>query len=581
MKFHENLKPRIIIIGILISLLFIFLILRLWQIQIIEQDIFKERALRNRIRLRLIKAPRGLIYDRNGILLVSNTSSFYVSVIPAETYRDIEKTCSILAKILNIDKNTLKEKIKKRGRHSYKELLIKTKVNIKEVTQLKEHQDELSGVIIDLKPMRKYIYNSLASHVLGYTGLISLEELRKRKDDPYNYNVDDVIGKSGIERAFEDILRGEKGWEEVEVNTFGKIVNVIEKKEPKIGKALYLSLDKGLQEFVESLLKGEKGAIIISNPKTFEILAMASSPDYNPQIFIDTKKYKTQWKKIITNPEHPLTNRAIQGIYPPGSIFKLITAIGALEEGWDPDTKIYCSGNLKIAGRNFYCWKLSGHGYLNLLEGIENSCNIQFYTLGEKLGPERLYKYGRLFGLGEKTGIILPGEAKGLLPNPAWKKKKLKEIWYPGDTANMSIGQGFTLVTPIQLLSVINTIINNGKIYIPQIIKTDYPKIKRKLNIKSSIFNFIKEGMRLVVEKGTAKDSKIKELPFAGKTGTAQNPHGKPHSWFVGFAPYEDPQISFIILIENGGEGSEKAAPIARKIILKYFNIREENEEKN
>ncbi len=579
MKFYENLKPRIIIIGVFVSLAFIFLLLRLWQLQIIDQDIFKERALRNRTRLRLIKPPRGLIYDRNGELLVSNTSSFYVSLIPAETYRDIEETSKILGEILGIDEEKIKTMVRKRGKYSYKELLLKDRIGIKEVTELKEHQDELSGVIIGLRPMRKYLFSQFASHIIGYTGLISLEELRKNKDDPYGYDVNDIVGKSGIEKSFEKVLRGTKGWEEVEVNTYGRIVDIIQRKDPEIGKSLYLSIDKDLQTFIEGLLKEKKGVIIVSNPKTFEILAMASSPAYNPEIFVDPKKYKKEWKRTMTNRAHPLTNRAIQGLYPPGSIFKLITAIGALEEGWNPEKKIYCGGVMKIAGRNFYCWKRSGHGSLNLIEGIENSCNIQFYTLGEEIGPNKLYKYGKMFGLGEKTGISLPGEKSGLLPNPSWKRKRLKEIWYPGDTANMSIGQGFILVTPLQILNLINIIINDGTMLVPQITKTDTPKVKRKLNIKKKIFAIIKEGMRLVVKKGTAKKSALKELPYAGKTGTAQNPHGEPHSWFAGFAPYPDPEISFVILIENGGEGSEAAAPIAKEIIKKYFGIAEENEE--
>ncbi len=579
MKFYENLKPRIIIIGIFIAFAFIFLILRLWQLQVIDQDIFKERALRNRTRLRLIKPARGLIYDRNGNLVVSNTSSFYVAIIPAETYRDIENTTEILGKILNIDKRKIETIVKKRGRYSYKEYILKDKLDIKEVTELKEHQDELSGVIIGLRPIRKYLYGSFAAHLIGYTGLISLEELRSSKDDPYGYDVNDMVGKNGIEKSFEKKLRGIKGWEEVEVNTYGQVINIIQRKDPKIGNSIYLSIDKDLQQFAESLLSGKRGVIIVSNPKTFEILAMASSPTYNPEIFIDPKRYKKEWQKTMLNPAHPLTNRAIQGIYPPGSIFKLVTAIGALEEGWDPSKKIYCGGVMKIAGRNFYCWKRSGHGDLNLLEGIENSCNIQFYTLGEEIGPNKLYKYGKMLGLGEKTGINLPGEKRGLLPNPTWKKKKLREIWYPGDTANMSIGQGFVLVTPIQILSLINTIINNGDVYVPQIVKTNMPKIKKKLSIKKKDFELVKKGMRLVVKKGTARASHIKELPYAGKTGTAQNPHGEPHSWFAGFAPYPNPEISFVILIENGGEGSEAAAPIAKKIVEKYFNISEEVED--
>ncbi len=579
MKFYENLKPRIIIISVLIAFTFIFLILRLWQLQIIDQDIFKKRALRNRVRFRLITPARGIIHDRYGKILVSNTSSFYVSIIPAETYKDVERTSQILGGLLNIDPKKIKEIVKKRGRYSYKEFLLKDKLSIEDIVKVKEHQDELSGIIIGLRPIRKYLYGSLASHIVGYTGLISLKELKAKKEDPYGYTPEDVIGKSGIEKTFEEELRGKKGWEEVEVNTYGRVVDIIERKDPEIGKSIYLSIDKDLQEFAESLLKDKRGVIIISNPKTFEILAMASSPAYNPEIFTDPAKYKNEWRKTMKDPAHPLTNRAIQGLYPPGSIFKLITAIAALEEGWNPNKEIYCGGVMKIAGRNFYCWKRSGHGKLNLLEGIENSCNIQFYTLGEYLGPNKLYKYAKLLGLGEKTGIRLPGEKSGLVPSPSWKRKKSKEMWYPGDTANMSIGQGFILVTPIQLLSLINTIVNNGTILIPQITKTSNPKERKKLNIKKRSFELIKKGMRLVVKNGTARASNLKEIPYAGKTGTAQNPHGEPHSWFAGFAPYKNPEISFIVLIENGGEGSEAAAPIAKKIIEKYFGIPEEDEE--
>jgi penicillin-binding protein 2 len=395
----------------------------------------------------------------------------------------------------------------------------------------------------------------------------------------------DILGKAGLEKYYDDILRGEKGGREVEVDASGQEIAVLLYQKPVPGRDLVLTVDKDLQLYGENLLFGKKGSIVVSDPNTGEILTLVNRPSFDPNLFANGIS-SSDWQRLSSDTDYPLTNRSVQGLYSPGSIFKVVTAAAALEEGvTDIKRKIYCSGTFELAGRVFNCSKETGHGSLSIVDAIAHSCNIYFYTLGKDLGIERFNKYMQKYGLGEKTDIDLPEEAIGALPSAQWKEREIKEIWFPGDTINLSIGQGYLLLTPLVVHSLITTIATEGEVYklhlVKKIISADgntieeiMPIIHKKVNFSSDTFKIIKEGLRQTILKGTGWRANIQELAVAGKTGTAQNPQGETHAWFIGFAPYENPEVCITVFIENGGEGGVEAAPIARAMLEKYFNIK-------
>jgi len=439
-------------------------------------------------------------------------------------------------------------------------------------------------VVLEVKPRRDYLYQDFAAHSLGYVGEIDKEELQ-RFDNP-KFQGGDIIGKAGLEKYYDDILRGEKGGKEVEVDALGQEIATLLYQKPVPGKDLVLTIDRDLQLYGENLLFGKKGSIVVSDPNTGEILALVNRPSFGPNLFANGIS-SSDWKTLSFDTDYPLTNRSVQGLYSPGSIFKVVTATAALEEGvTDIKRKIYCSGTFELADRVFNCSKETGHGSLSIIDAIAHSCNIYFYTLGNELGIERFNKYMQKYGLGEKTGIDLPEEAIGTIPSAQWKEREIKEIWFPGDTINLSIGQGYLLLTPLLVHSLITTIAAEGEVYklhlVKKIISADgntveeiKPVIHKKVNFSSDTFKIIKEGLRQTILKGTGWRANIKELAVAGKTGTAQNPQGETHAWFIGFAPYENPEVCITVFIENGGEGGVAAAPIARAMLEKYFNIKE------
>jgi penicillin-binding protein 2 len=547
----------------------------------IKGEEFKERAAENCIRSLVEDAPRGRIYDRQGKLLVTNRPAVVVSVIPAEI-DDLEKLSERLSRIIDISPEEISQTVKNYRENPFKPVKILDDCKTNKIVEIEERKDELKGVVLEVKPRRDYLYHDLAAHSLGYVGEIDKEELQRFGNPKFQGG--DIIGKAGLEKYYDDILRGEKGGKEVEVDALGQEIATLLYQKPVPGKDLVLTIDRDLQLYGENLLFGKKGSIIVSDPNSGEILALVNRPSFNPNLFADGISH-SDWQRFSCDADYPLTNRSVQGLYSPGSIFKVVTAAAALEEGvTDRKRKIYCSGTFELADRVFTCWKETGHGSLSIIDGIAHSCNIYFYTLGKDLGIERFNKYMQKFGLGEKTGIDLPAEAIGTIPSVQWKEREVKEIWFPGDTINLSIGQGYLLLTPLQVHDIITTIATEGEVYklrlVKKIISTDgktieeiKPEVYKKADFSSDTFKIIKEGLRQTILKGTGWRANIKELAVAGKTGTAQNPQGETHAWFIGFAPYEDPEICITVFLENGGEGGEAAAPIARAMLEKYFNI--------
>jgi len=548
----------------------------------IKGEEFKERAVENCIRSLVEDAPRGRVYDRQEKLLVTNRPAVVVSVILAEV-DDLEKLSERLSKIIGISPEEISQTVKNYRGNPFKPVKILDDCKTNKIIEIEERKEELKGVVLEVKPRRDYLYSDFAAHSLGYVGEIDKEELQQFGNPKFQGG--DIIGKAGLEKYYDNILRGEKGGKEVEVDASGQEVATLLYQKPVPGKDLVLTIDRDLQLYGENLLFGKKGSIIVSDPNTGEILALVNRPSFSPNIFANGIS-SSDWQRLSTDTDYPLTNRSVQGVYSPGSIFKVVTAIAALEEGvTDRKRKIYCSGSFELAGQVFTCWKETGHGSLSIVDAIAHSCNIYFYTLGKDLGIERFNKYMQTFGLGEKTGIDLPAEAVGTIPSAQWKQREVKEIWFPGDTINLSIGQGYLLLTPLQVHNIITAITGEGEIYklhlVKKVISADgktvkeiKPEIYRKLNFSPDTFKIVKEGLRQTILKGTGWRANIKGLAVAGKTGTAQNPQGETHAWFIGFAPYENPEVCITVFLENGGEGGEAAAPIARAMLEKYFNIK-------
>ena len=578
----EDVKQRLNWLLIFIIICFSILVIILWYLQMIKGEEFKERAVENCIRSLVEDAPRGRIYDRQEELLVTNRPAVVVSIIPAEV-DDLEKLSERLSRIIGISPEEISQTVKNYRENPFKPVKILDDCKTNKIVEIEERKDELKGVVLEVKPRRDYLYHDFAAHSLGYVGEIDKEELQQFGNPKFQGG--DIIGKAGLEKYYDDILRGEKGGKELEVDASGQEIAVLLYQKPVPGEDLVLTIDRDLQLYGENLLFGKKGSIIASDPNTGEILAMINRPSFSPNIFANGIS-SSDWQRLSSDADYPLTNRSVQGVYSPGSIFKVVTAVAALEEGvTNRNRKIYCSGSFELAGQVFTCWNETGHGSLSMVDAIAHSCNVYFYTLGKDLGIERFNKYMQKLGVGEKTGIDLPAEAMGIIPSAQWKEREVKEIWFPGDSINLSIGQGYLLLTPLQVQNVITAIAADGEIYklhlVKKIISADgntvkeiKPEIYRKLNFSPDTFKIVKEGLRQTILKGTVWRANIKELAVAGKTGTAENPQGETHAWFIGFAPYENPEVCITVFLENGGEGGEAAAPIARAMLEKYFDIK-------
>jgi penicillin-binding protein 2 len=556
--------------------------MNLWVLQIIKGKEFEQRAVSNCIRLLVEEAPRGEIYDQQGHILVTNRPSVNFSIIPAEI-SNYQTLSDKLSPVIALDSPTILSKLKNHRQSPFQALTIKRDLKKDTIVAIEEQKYKFKGALLTIHPERKYLYRNFAAHLLGYVNEVSEEDLRNTS---FNYLTGgDMVGKSGIERFYDSYLRGEKGKKEVEIDALGREIATIKYQKPIAGNDIYLTLNSQLQQFIESQMAEKKGAIIVSEPSTGKIMAMVSYPDYDPNMFTQQISL-SQWQTIAENEDNVLCNRNIQSVYPPGSVFKLVTAIAALEEGIiNTNSTISCPGYYKEGNIIFKCWKEDGHGNLAIINAIANSCNVFFYTMGRKLGIDKLSYYATLLGFGEKTGIDLPGEQVGLVPSQDWKRKNFNQSWYPGDSVNMSIGQGFLLVTPLQVHNLLCLIANEGFYCKPhyvekivaksgELIKQSIPEITHKTDVSQNTFKIIKEGMKRVVESGTGRSANISEIEIAGKTGTAQNPQGENHAWFVGFAPVDKPEICVTVFIEHGGDGSVAAAPVASNIIRKYLQLK-------
>ncbi|HRU33418.1 MAG TPA: penicillin-binding protein 2, partial [bacterium] len=500
--------------------------------------------------------------------LAKNRASFAVYVIPFEGNR--EESLKILSGIIGIPYAEIKGKLDKAS-NSLQPVNILPDASIEIVGKIKELEDKLPGVLVVTDVIRDYPYKNIASHILGYIGEVSSEEMKIFQED--GVRMGDTIGKAGIERGYQVALMGVRGGEQVEVDAMGRPIKVLGTVPPIPGSTLVTTIDLDLQRIATESLKrrGLPGAIVAIDPQNGDILAMVSSPDYDPNSFAKGISAK-EWERLLS-PERPLLNRAISAVYPPGSTFKVAVALAALAEDIvNEDSVFYCPGSMVIGNRRFKCW--TSHGRIDFLDAIADSCDVSFYTMGIKVGAEKIARYARLLGLGDLTGVDIPGETRGLIPEPSWKK----EPWYIGDTANMSIGQGYVQVTPIQMAVLASTVANGGKVYKPRVVseivnqdgtKTSQPAVLvRDLSKFKKEIAIIKKGMKMVVDTGTGTSARVNGISVAGKTGTAENfptksnPQGKDHAWFIAYAPTDNPKIALSIVVEQGGHGGSTSAPI-------------------
>jgi len=562
---------RLRTLSLIITVLFALLLLAAFYVQVIKAPLYTELAQNNSIRIVPITAPRGDIYDRNSRLLVTSRTSFDCIVIPQEI-SEKERLFSSLSRIFNISKATLKRRFKGRYISPFTPIVIVEDIAKDKAIEIEEERLILRGVFIRTRPVRNYIYKDACAHLTGYIGEIGRRELDRL--DRYGYRMSDLIGKSGIEKEYDNYLRGKDGGRQIEVDNMGRQVRVLGSRSAGKGKDIYLTIDIRLQEYVDEIFETKKGACIVMDAHNGDILSLHSKPAFDPNLFAATDK---RIKNILRDSAYPLLNRAISCTYPPGSVFKIVTASAALRERkLDTGRRFVCSGRHKVGGRVFRCWKEEGHGSQNITDAIKNSCNIFFYNAGVLAGPDNIAKCAHKFGFGSPTGIDLPEEASGLVPSKLWKKLKTGKKWYDGETANYAIGQGYLLVTPLQILRMTAAIANKGFLVNPHVVKKIEDvevseEARRNLGISDKTINIVKAGLKKVVmdDSGTGINARPKKGSAAGKTGTAQTGRQKTHAWFTGFSPADEPKIALVVFLEEGGKGGLSASRLAGKIFDK------------
>lgn len=585
-KFYEDLslillrtQRTLLVVGALFLLVLFFI----WKIQILDHQKYWNLSEANRIRESVLAAPRGLILDRNGVILADNAASFKASII-RENCQDYDLSVQKIGRLLGIEDDVLRKRIGKyEAWPRFKPIVVKDNLDLREVTRIEARKLEFPELVVATDPRRFYPFSSLAAHVIGYLQELSPEEIRSEQYK--GKNLGDLVGRTGVEREYESLLVGVDGKAMEIVDSQGRVREETGRVQPTPGQTISLSLDFDMQRKATELLEGREGAIIVLDPKKGEILALASYPTYDPNKFI-TRFTPEEWMGLVNRPDHPLENRAIRGLYAPGSVFKVAVALGGLESGVITEqSTFFCAGTTQLYGRPFSCWFSGGHGVLSLTEAIRHSCNIYFYHTGRRMGIERIAEYAQELGFGSLTGVDLPGEKEGLVPTPEWSQRVRKASWYPGETISVSIGQGPLVVTPLQVSVHTALVANRGKKPVPRLLRfparpsghNDGESNRGASRIKQETFEKVIRGMwKCVNEGGTGHAASLQGFDVCGKTGSTQlisrerseklRKEIKTHSWFTGFAPRDDPRVVVTVLVEYGGLGGATAAPIAGEL---------------
>ena len=587
-----DLHRRLFILRVGLLLVVALLGLRLWHLQIHEGPYYRDLSENNRTRLVLLEPARGLIYDRHGVLLANNVPSFSLYVM-LEDVKDREFLIQQLTDLLGLDPALVRKKMTAKGSKLIPRK-IKDRMTLRDATLVESHRLDMPGVMIQVESQRNYPGGVTAAHLLGYVGEISADQLEK--PEFLDLHQGSIVGQYGVEKSYDRHMRGMAGQKSVEVDALGheKKASVVER--PQAGNDLYLTIDVRLQKVAEDLLGEEQGAIVALDPNSGDILAMASRPGFDPNV-LSRELTTKQWVEIVQDEGRPLNNRASQGQYPPGSTFKIPMAVAALEtKTMSPSSTVFCNGGYQFGKRLYHDWKASGHGYVDLHNALVHSCDVYFYTIGQRMGIDVMAEFGKDFGLGKATGVELPSERSGIMPSTAWKQKAKNEQWLPGETISAAIGQGYVTVTPLQMASLVGTVANDGVNYRPRLVQAvmdrtsgnlqELPAVPRgKINAKPETFRVIKDALADVVTKGTATKAKSSVVTIGGKTGTAQvaalrtGPEEnipkkfRDHAWFVAFAPVESPKIAVAVLVEHMGHGGAAAAPLAKEVIETYMKL--------
>lgn len=579
----------------------VILLGRLWDLQILHGDEAFESSKRNRIRLHRVQATRGRVVDRYGRVLIDSRPSFNAILVP-EDAGDVELTIENLSHFLHQSAAEMHELLEKTAtRPPFAEIVVERDLTFDEVVALETHQPDLPGVSVQITPRRSYPYGAELGHVLGYVGEASPEDLTA---DPH-YRMGDLIGKAGLEEHLETTLRGMHGGQQVEVDAVGRRLRVLREVPEVPGNTVRLTIDLDLQQAASAALGERDGAVVALDLATGGILAFANYPSFDPNVFARGIS-REEWDALANDPHHPLTNRALQGQYPPGSAFKIVVGSAALEEGIiNPFTRIYCPGGLQFGNHYFRCWERGGHGSMNLLEALERSCDVFFYQVSQRLGIDAIARYARAFGLGQKTGVMFGHEKAGTIPDQEWKRARFREPWYAGETLSAAIGQGYVTSTPLQMANMVAALATGKQMRPHFVLQTETPhgdvvapeqvEEMSTLSLRQTTLNQIRDGLRAVVNnpRGTGSRARLPNVTVAGKTLTSQvvklrrqrTATGeipwrfRDHAGFVAYAPVEAPEIAIAVIVEHAEAGGGKiAAPVAHDVLEVYFRLKEERQ---
>lgn len=594
----KMLKKRTDAASAIVLLVVTLLVLRLWHLQIQQGGEYLQRSESNRIRIQQLAAPRGNLLDRDGEIIVTNRPRFNVIWIREDAPHP-DEVIKQLARILDLDIAELLDRIRAGAdQPRFLPTRLKEDIDWRTLVQIENNSFNLPGVQIEVQPSRDYHHGNMASHLVGYLGEINRQELDQLREQGYRSG--DPIGKMGIEKLFEPYLRGEKGRSYVEVDVRGFAQKQLQSQEPLPGNDLHLTLDIGLQQVAEDALRERAGAIVMMEVNSGRLLALASAPELPLDKFVGGIPSPV-WRGLLDDQRAPLLNKPVQGQYAPGSTYKIVTALAALEEGViTPETTHFCNGSIIFRGRRYHCWQRRGHGRVDLMDAMTKSCDVYFYQVGQQLGVDTLARYARLLGLGRLSGIILEHEKAGLIPTAAWKLQRHREPWQEGETLSVAIGQGFNLTTPIQVARMTAAVANGGRLYRPKLVSAIVdpegkvlrefaPELEQDVtSIRNSNWELLRKSLELAVhgERATGRAARVRDIRVAGKTGTSQVvklahieqfeddeiPYQfRDHAWFTAYAPADKPEVVVTVLIEHGGGGGSVAAPVAKDLFEAYF----------
>ncbi|HEV8676907.1 MAG TPA: penicillin-binding protein 2 [Methylomirabilota bacterium] len=578
---------RLVLLAIGLAAGFLAIGAQLAYLQIVTGNRLAELSDKNRIRLRTVTAPRGILFDRNGLPLVENRPAFTLAVVPRDA-DNLDAVLERLAGLLNLPAAELQERFARVPADSPWPVRLQRGLTLDEVSRVEEWRLELPGVAVEVESQRAYPSTRFAAHLLGYVREVSEADLARGR-----LRRGDLVGQSGLERLYDEYLRGRDGAEQMEVDAYGRPIRVLQRQEPLAGAHVYTTIDRRIQQAAEQALGPRNGAVVVMDPRNGDVLALVSNPAFPVERFngpID----RATWASLVEDPARPLLNRAIQGEYAPGSLFKIIVAAAALQSQlFTPFDRLSCPKEWWFGGRAYHNWEDHDRGPLTLYEAIKFSCNTFFYQLGLKVGPERISRMAEAFGLGRPTGTGLIGERGGLVPSPAWKKRALRDKWHAGDTVSLSIGQGLITVTPLQVARFMAVVANGGALWKPRLVArvkaldgtalASEPAVEEsRTEIAPVVLDFLRQALWAVVnDGGTGKGAMIPGVSIAGKTGTAQTHEFKSdaerkrrdqdNAWFAAFAPVEDPQVVVVVFAERAGLGGQVAAPIAREVFKAIF----------